>query len=77
MTGQNMVLKRRANTFLIWRAGNAVNWDCTAKEIAEETGLSTETIRKVCNAKGWEIVVERNMPEKWDVCRHIFHNGTE
>ncbi len=76
-SGDNMVLKGKANAFMIWRAGNAVGWDCTARDIADETGISQSTIRKVCKAKGWELVDARHMPEKWDVCRHIAHNGTE
>ena len=54
-TGDNMILRRKANEFRIWRAGQSVGWDCTAKELASELGLHIETIRRICNQKGWEL----------------------
>ena len=49
-------LKRMANDFLIWRAGNSVKWDCTAQDIADETGLSSVTVRAACNRRGWSVI---------------------
>jgi hypothetical protein len=54
-TGENMILRRKANEFRIWRAGQSVGWDCTAKELASELGLHIDTIRKICSQKGWEL----------------------
>lgn len=53
--GENMILRRKANEFRIWRAGQSVGWDCTATELAAELGLNINTIRRVCNQKGWEL----------------------
>lgn len=53
--GDNTALKGRATAFRIWRAAESVNWDCTAKEVAEELGLTPETIHKTCKAKGWKL----------------------
>ena len=55
-TGENMVLKRKANEFRIWRLASSVNWDCTATEIAEELNLVPDTVRKICRRKGWELL---------------------
>ena len=54
-TGDNMILRRKANEFRIWRAGQSVGWDCTAKELAAELGLNINTIRNICNQKGWKL----------------------
>lgn len=72
-SGQNMVIKRKANEFCIWRAGTAVGWDCTAQDLAQETGLNSSTVRRICRYKGWELVSSRSTPDRWDVCRHIAH----
>jgi hypothetical protein len=52
----NMVSKRKANEFVIWRAATSVNWDCTIAELAAETGLTSNTVRKAALRKGWELV---------------------
>jgi hypothetical protein len=49
-------MTQRANDFLIWRAGSSVNWECTATDIAEETGLSLTSVRETCRRRGWSIV---------------------
>ncbi len=54
-TGDNMILRRKANEFRIWRAGQSVGWDCTAKELASEIGLHIDTIRRICRRKGWAL----------------------
>ena len=53
--GDNMIRRHKANQFCVWRAGQSVGWDCTAKELAAELGLHIETIRNICNQKGWEL----------------------
>jgi len=55
-TGQNMVRKRAANDFLIWRAGNSVGWNCTLGDLADETGLHIQTVSATCKRRGWETV---------------------
>jgi len=59
----NMVSKRKANEFVIWRAATSVNWDCTIAELAAETGLTSETVRRTALRKGWELVNGR--PDKY------------
>ena len=54
-TGDNMILRRKANEFRVWRAGQSVGWDCTAIELASELGLHVDTIRKICRQKGWSL----------------------
>jgi hypothetical protein len=55
----NMVSKMKANEFVIWRAATSVKWDCTAAELAAETGLTSDTVRKTAIRKGWELVSGR------------------
>ena len=55
-TGQNRVRTKEANDFIIWRAGASVDWDCTATELAEETGLSSVTILKTCKRRNWSLL---------------------
>jgi|TARA_R110000851_G_scaffold87509_5_gene190802 hypothetical protein len=49
-------MTRRATEFLIWRAGESVNWDCTPQEIADEIGMSFQTVNNVCKQRGWSVV---------------------
>jgi hypothetical protein len=46
--------KRKADEFLVWRAGNAANWDCTREEIAHETGFSISKVGQILNRRGWK-----------------------
>jgi hypothetical protein len=48
-------MSRRATAFLIWRAGESVNWECTAQDIADEIGKSMQTVWAICKEKGWEL----------------------
>ena len=52
--GKNTVRHKKANDFLIWRAGNSVDWQCTATEIAREVGLSFNTVAATCKRRGWK-----------------------
>jgi hypothetical protein len=47
---------RRATEFLIWRAGESVNWECTPQEIADEIGMTFSTVSSVCRQRGWNVV---------------------
>lgn len=49
------VMKRRgeAMAFLIWRAAQAVDWDCTLTEIARELGISLQRVHSTVKRKGW------------------------
>tara|TARA_R110002153_G_scaffold15268_2_gene54672 strand:- start:685 stop:915 length:231 start_codon:yes stop_codon:yes gene_type:complete len=49
-------MTRRATEFLIWRAGESVNWDCTPQEIADEIGMTFQTVSSVCKQRGWIVV---------------------
>lgn len=53
--GENMQRRRNANTFLVWREGKSVDWDCTAAELAEATGLSVQTVRSICRERGYRV----------------------
>ncbi len=73
-SGENRVIIGKANAFRIWRAASSVNWDCTAKELSDETGLAESTVRKICAEKGWDIVTGYTGGTKWDVVTHISNN---
>ena len=49
-------MTKRANDFLIWRAGSSVDWDCTQQEIADEVGLSHKTVWLACKRHGWRCI---------------------
>ena len=49
----------RANEFRVWRAAQAVEWDCTARELANETGLHVSTVHKICDRRGWSHKLQR------------------
>jgi len=49
----------RVNDFRVWRAAQAVDWDCTARELANETGLHVTTVRKICDRRGWSHKLQR------------------
>tara|TARA_R110000744_G_scaffold116415_2_gene217764 strand:+ start:2490 stop:2726 length:237 start_codon:yes stop_codon:yes gene_type:complete len=48
-------MTQRANDFIIWRAGSSVNWECTAKDIADEVKLSRQTVQQTCKRRGWKL----------------------
>ena len=48
-------MSRRATAFLIWRAGESVDWDCTAQDIADELGKSKQNVWVICKEKGWKL----------------------
>jgi len=47
-------MTKRANDFLIWRAGSSVDWDCTQQDIADELGFSKVTVSLACKRHGWK-----------------------
>jgi hypothetical protein len=49
-------MTQRASDFLIWRAGTSVNWQCSAKDIADEVKLTRKTVQDSCNRRGWKLV---------------------
>jgi predicted DsbA family dithiol-disulfide isomerase len=51
--GENKRIEGMVNDFLVWRAASSVNWDCTIGDLAEETGLSLQTVSNVLRRKGW------------------------
>lgn len=53
-------IKGMVNNFLVWRAANSVDWDCTVTDLVEETGLSMPTVISVLNRKGWRHRVNNN-----------------
>lgn len=47
------VFQRQATDFMVWRAGKALDWKCTATELAEESGINKATVHLVLNRRGW------------------------
>ena len=43
----------RVNEFRVWRAAQAVDWDCTSQDLAQELGLSRGAVLKICKRRGW------------------------
>lgn len=74
-TGENMTRKRKANEFLVWRAGNSVSWDCTYAEIAAETNLNEATVSNICRAKGWKTRHDKARPGRRAVDAAFGHNS--
>jgi hypothetical protein len=50
--------QKSAETFAVWRAGNSVNWDCSASDIADVTGLTERRVREICNARKYPLATE-------------------
>ncbi len=50
--------KYAAQRFLVWREGNAVDWECTYADLAAATGLHPENIRYICKRAGWRCKFE-------------------
>jgi hypothetical protein len=46
-------MTRQANDFRIWQVGKPAAWDCTAQEIAADTGISVHTVKATCKRRGW------------------------
>jgi hypothetical protein len=46
--------REEARAYRIWAVGKSVKWDCTLREIADETGLDVPIVRRICTAKGWK-----------------------
>ena len=44
-----------SRAFLIWRAGQGCDWDCTAQDLASELGVSADLVRAICKRRGWPI----------------------
>lgn len=44
-----------AIAFRIWREGNSVGWDCTARELAEAVKEPVGVVRRICRLRGWPI----------------------
>ena len=42
-----------ANEFRVWQAAESVGWDCTIKDLAEETKLGRSTVAKIIRRKRW------------------------
>jgi len=45
--------REEARAYRIWAVGKSVKWDCTPREIADETGLNVAIVRRLCRVKGW------------------------
>ena len=49
-------IKREARAFTIWRFARARNWQVTALQIHEETGIRLATVREICAERQWPIL---------------------
>lgn len=47
-------MSQRATDFLVWRAGNSVDWECTHSDIAAELGITPRAVSLVCRRRGWK-----------------------
>ncbi len=45
--------KSEAIAFMIWRVATPVEWNLTAREIADQIGKSAKSVSKICRMKGW------------------------
>ncbi len=45
--------KSEARAYRIWCAANALEWDLTVKQLSEEVGINENTVRRVCQLRGW------------------------
>ena len=45
--------KSEAIAFLIWRVATPAEWNLTAREIADQIGVSAKSVAKICHDKGW------------------------
>jgi hypothetical protein len=48
-------IKREADAFVIWRAGEASRWTLTTLEMAEATGLTPHRVSTICAERGWTL----------------------
>lgn len=48
-------IREKARAFAIWRVGSALDWSCTAREIAAETGVPLRAVRRICGERGWPL----------------------
>jgi len=48
-----MKIRGEASAFALWRAAQAVDWDCTIPEVAREVGISAGRAREIARRKGW------------------------
>ena len=48
-------VQAQANAFRVWQVATAAGWSVTAREIAEETGLSIRSVRAICGSRGWRL----------------------
>lgn len=56
--GSNKRLQREVNAFMVWRTCKQANWKASAHEVAEATGLTVETVRRICNERQWALVYD-------------------
>lgn len=75
-------IKVEATAFRIWRVGHPLGWNCTVREVVDETGLTTDTVRRVCRERGWPIEAvgtgnnRSSHPYRLDVVTAITFNET-
>lgn len=56
--GANKRLQREVNAFMVWRTCKQANWKASPHEVAEATGLTVETVRRICNERQWVLVYD-------------------
>ena len=46
---------RHAQQFRVWRAAKHLDWQCSALDLAAETGIDITTIKRMVSRLGWPI----------------------
>lgn len=60
--GLRHFIHTEARAFRIWREGKPLNWKCTARELADVTGLHPDYVRRICKSRGWPIQTDYDAP---------------
>jgi len=69
---------QEAQAYRIRAVGESVKWDCTQKEIADETGIAVQTVHALCKAKGWRTVgTTRGRPDRAGIDQVIGGNSND
>ena len=48
-------MRRATAAFLIWREGDALNWNCTRHDLARAIGLDYTTVCSIMRERGWAL----------------------
>lgn len=64
-------ISAEAKAFLVWRAGESVNWECSIRDLARDTGMPIGTVNSIIYRRGWKCMedgrAEGNSPHQRDI----------